>query len=198
VKKYLAIFTMLVISACQSQPKYVIKYKDDTTSNQDVGAIEQSPFTNRTRPLIEERAGSKSSIRTVQSAPTAYAYSVAPQNFSERECLARAMFYEAHVHDHASLMAVGTVLANRLESRKYPNTYCEVANQPYQFSSNPLQRTPSPGELDYSMLVANEIMQGIRHPRMEGILYFRTENTPLPENTTIVETIGGNTYFRYN
>ncbi|MFL1877012.1 cell wall hydrolase, partial [Hansschlegelia beijingensis] len=45
---------------------------------------------------------------------------------SERECLARAMYFESNRSSDAGMLAVGTVVMNRLKSGKYGSTICQV------------------------------------------------------------------------
>lgn len=49
-------------------------------------------------------------------------------------CLATAIFFEARNQHIDGQMAVAEVIINRVESPKWPNTICEVVNQPKQFS----------------------------------------------------------------
>ena len=160
------------------------------------GTISQQPTTQL------GYTSAASAVPTPQISTQNFApYQGAAFDASEQEkiCLAKTMFAEARVIDHASLMAVGTVVANRRDSNRFPNTYCGVAAQPGQFTSNPLERNISKADLSYSMQVAEQINQGIRYPGFHGVYYFRTSNTPLPDKDRIqiVGDIGGNTFFKY-
>ena len=48
---------------------------------------------------------------------------------SERDCLIRAMYFESNRSSRDGLMAVGTVVMNRMASPVYPNTICGVVGQ---------------------------------------------------------------------
>ena len=50
----------------------------------------------------------------------------------EINCLAEAVYYEARGEPERGQLAVAEVVANRVESRAYPNTYCGVVNQKYR------------------------------------------------------------------
>ncbi|ODR95198.1 hypothetical protein AUC70_05720 [Methyloceanibacter stevinii] len=52
----------------------------------------------------------------------------------ERECLVRAMYFESNRSSYDGSMAVGTVVMNRLESERFPNTICGVVGQHKQFA----------------------------------------------------------------
>jgi N-acetylmuramoyl-L-alanine amidase len=47
----------------------------------------------------------------------------------EIQCLAEAIYYEARGEPRRGQMAVAEVVANRVRSRAYPNTFCGVVNQ---------------------------------------------------------------------
>lgn len=49
-------------------------------------------------------------------------------------CLAFAMYYEAGNQEIIGKLAVGQVVINRVKSKRYPNTICEVVTQDRQFS----------------------------------------------------------------
>ena len=52
----------------------------------------------------------------------------------ELDCLARNIYFEARGESFAEQVAVGNVTLNRVASKHYPDTVCEVVYQPYQFS----------------------------------------------------------------
>jgi N-acetylmuramoyl-L-alanine amidase len=52
----------------------------------------------------------------------------------ETQCLTEAGWFEARNQGQVGIDAVYSVIINRTKSGKYPKTYCEVINQPYQFS----------------------------------------------------------------
>ena len=41
-------------------------------------------------------------------------------------CLAEAVYFEARAESHSGKIAVASVIKNRVESKKYPDTYCGV------------------------------------------------------------------------
>ncbi len=52
----------------------------------------------------------------------------------EQDCLASAVYFEARGEKVEGQLAVAEVVLNRTASKKYPNTICEVVEQPWQFS----------------------------------------------------------------
>lgn len=52
-----------------------------------------------------------------------------PERDREIRCLAEAVYYEARGEPERGQLAVAEVVANRVDSRAYPNTYCGVVRQ---------------------------------------------------------------------
>jgi spore germination cell wall hydrolase CwlJ-like protein len=53
---------------------------------------------------------------------------------AEQDCLASAVYFEARGEPLKGQLAVADVVLNRARSAKYPDTICEVVEQPWQFS----------------------------------------------------------------
>ncbi len=71
----------------------------------------------------------------INSAPTAY---------GDRECLARAVYFEARGEPLEGQLAVAQVILNRVASGRFAATVCGVVNQHGQFSFD-RSRTPTDG-----------------------------------------------------
>ena len=52
----------------------------------------------------------------------------------QQDCLASAVYFEARGEPLKGQLAVADVVLNRVRSEKYPDTICEVVEQPWQFS----------------------------------------------------------------
>ena len=50
------------------------------------------------------------------------------------DCLARNIYFEAANQSQIGKLAVGLVVMNRVSSKRYPNSICDVVNQRSQFS----------------------------------------------------------------
>lgn len=62
-----------------------------------------------------------------------------PANSNSSRCLSLAMYWEARGEGHRGMIAVGSVVLNRVQSRDFPNSVCAVVYQggeapPCQFS----------------------------------------------------------------
>ena len=62
------------------------------------------------------------------------AYQDAEVSDQEQDCLASAVYFEARGEPIEGQLAVADVVLNRVASKKYPDTICEVVEQPWQFS----------------------------------------------------------------
>lgn len=52
----------------------------------------------------------------------------------EQDCLASAVYFEARGEPLKGQLAVADVVLNRVRSAKYPDSICDVVEQPWQFS----------------------------------------------------------------
>lgn len=76
-----------------------------------------------------------------------------PIDYKQADCLARTIWFEARDQPVAGQVAVAVTVMNRVHSSGYPNTVCEVVNQPYQFSYTLLPKE----ELERQLREANKI-----------------------------------------
>ena len=72
-------------------------------------------------------------LANVFSAGTAFAKSPSSKN-KERMCLAQNVYFEARGEPAAGQLAIALVTMHRVNSKRYPNNYCDVVWQRRQFS----------------------------------------------------------------
>ncbi|WP_417448568.1 cell wall hydrolase [Hansschlegelia quercus] len=117
-----------------------------------------------------------------------------------RECLARAMYFESERGSEDGMLAVGTVVANRLESGRYGSTICGVVGQRLQFAPGVLTRRMTekrPAEL--ARRVADDVLAGRRHPGAGDAAFFHTANVKFRnDDKTYVLVAGGNAFYGWN
>lgn len=113
-----------------------------------------------------------------------------------RECMARAMFFESHRSSREGLVAVGTVVMNRVNSGEYPNTVCGVVGQKNQFAPGVMTRTMNSRAMPDVMAAADAVLAGERHPMVQNAKFFHTAglNFPYP-NMHYVLKAGGNAFY---
>src|SRR5690606_8442937 len=114
----------------------------------------------------------------------------------ERDCLARAMFFESNRSSRDGLVAVGTVVMNRLESDKYPDTICGVVGQKNQFAPGVLTRKMNSRALPDVMAAADAVLAGERHPGVKKAKFFHQAGLKFPyKNMHYVLEAGGNAFY---
>ncbi len=115
---------------------------------------------------------------------------------TERTCLARAMYFEARRNSEDGMLAVGTVVQNRLRSGRYGSSYCDVVGQKGQFAPGVLTR-PMQGEAaERAGRVADQIASGRRHPAVRNAMFFHTAGLRFPyPNMRYVLVAGGNAFY---
>jgi spore germination cell wall hydrolase CwlJ-like protein len=115
---------------------------------------------------------------------------------SAHECLARAMYFESNRNSDDGMLAVGTVVMNRVQSSKYPDTICGVVGQKGQFASGVLTK-PTP-DLGYSRAktVAFEVLARARHKAVGRSMYFHTAGFRIPyKDAEYLVVAGGNAFY---
>jgi spore germination cell wall hydrolase CwlJ-like protein len=114
----------------------------------------------------------------------------------EKDCLVRAMYFEANRSSDDGLLAVGSVVMNRVESGQYPSTICGVVGQPRQFASGVLTRQMAERDKPRVERVAQTIIEGERHPKLDRAMFFHvaTRRYSYP-NMKYVLVAGGNIFY---
>jgi len=137
-------------------------------------------------PLADLTTGSIAPNAKVVATPTA----------SDRECLARAMYFESNRSDEDGMLAVGTVVMNRLDAPAYPGRICEVVGQKRQFADGVLSRPVREADRPRIERVADALLAGQRHDKVGQALHFHTAGLSYPyTNMHYVAVAGGNTFY---
>ena len=132
-----------------------------------------------------------SSIGRTSSAKTSYGYTA-----KDKECLARAMFFESNRSSRDGLVAVGTVVMNRLQSGDYGDSVCEVVGQKGQFAPGVLSRKMESKALPDVIAAADSVLKGERHPGVKNAMFFHTAGLSFPyKNMHYVLVAGGNAFY---
>ncbi|MGU3537789.1 cell wall hydrolase [Methylobacterium sp. A54F] len=122
--------------------------------------------------------------------------SLAAATEADRECLARAMYFESKRSDSDGLLAVGTVVMNRLEAAAFPDRICAVVGQPRQFAAGVLTKPMREQDLPRLAEVADAVLAGERHPKVGRAMYFHTAGRRYPyDNMHYVALAGGNAFY---
>lgn len=121
----------------------------------------------------------------------AYSYTT-----KDRECLARAMFFESKRSSRDGLVAVGSVVMNRLDSGNHGDTVCEVVGEKGQFARGVLTRPMNSTALPDVQEAADSVLKGERHPEVKNAMFFHTAGLKFPyKNMHYVLVAGGNAFY---
>ena len=118
------------------------------------------------------------------------------RHLSERECLMRAMYFESNRSSPEGLLAVGTVVMNRVGAPGYPRSICGVVGQPGQFASGVLDQPMRERSIGLVAQVADRVLRGARHPALAYTTHFHTAGLTFPyTNMHYVLVAGGNAFY---
>ncbi|WP_214471429.1 cell wall hydrolase [Mesorhizobium sp. dw_380] len=121
------------------------------------------------------------------------AYSHTPK---DRECLERAMFFESNRSSRDGMIAVGTVVMNRLRSGQHGNTICEVVGEPGQFAPGVMTRPMNSRALPDVEEAADAVLKGERKAKLKNTMYFHTAGLRFPYNNMHYTMVaGGNAFY---
>lgn len=114
----------------------------------------------------------------------------------DRECLARAMYFESNRTSEDGMLAVGTVVANRVKSGRYGPSICGVVGQHRQFAPGVMSRSMTGEAADRARRVAEAVLSGKRHPSVREAMFFHTAGLRFRySNMHYVTVAGGNIFY---
>ncbi|WP_375635967.1 MULTISPECIES: cell wall hydrolase [unclassified Bartonella] len=116
---------------------------------------------------------------------------------TERQCLMRAMYFESNRTSREGMIAVGTVVMNRVNSTAYPKTICGVVGQYKQFAPGVLTR-PMTEKASVARVreAADAVLRGERDKKVKHAKFFHTAGLSFPyKNMHYVQVAGGNAFY---
>ncbi|MGH6736756.1 MAG: cell wall hydrolase [Methyloceanibacter sp.] len=116
-------------------------------------------------------------------------------SLTERDCLVRAMYFESNRSSHDGLMAVGTVVMNRVASTRFPNTVCGVVSQHRQFAAGVMTKSLDPRQLPPVERAADAVLKGERYAPIGGAMHFHVAGLQIPYRVQYVGVAGGNAFY---
>ncbi|GAA5098432.1 cell wall hydrolase [Bartonella acomydis] len=116
---------------------------------------------------------------------------------TERQCLMRAMYFESNRSSREGMIAVGTVVMNRVNSSAYPKTICGVVGQYKQFAPGVLTRPMTESaSVDRVKEAADAVLRGERDKKLKNAKFFHTAGLSFPyKNMYYVRIAGGNAFY---
>ncbi|UCI31509.1 cell wall hydrolase [Mesorhizobium sp. B4-1-4] len=114
----------------------------------------------------------------------------------DKECLERAMFFESNRSSRDGMIAVGTVVMNRLRSGQHGNTICEVVGEPGQFAPGVMTRQMNSRAMPDVEEAADAVLKGERKAKLKNTMYFHTAGLRFPYNNMHYTMVaGGNAFY---
>ncbi|KRE11301.1 hypothetical protein ASE63_20305 [Bosea sp. Root381] len=179
-----------------------------------VRSIDKSRYGRKAIPLLIALAApalgacSMSPVETASTASAAApaakqphearkrAVALAKADPRERECLVRAMYFESNRSSESGLLGVGTVVMNRVESPRYPETICGVVGAPRQFAPGVLTRQMAQRDLPKIEAIADNVLDGKRHEAVANAKHFHMAGLRFSyKNMHYVTVAGGNAFY---
>ena len=121
------------------------------------------------------------------------AYSHTPK---DKECLERAMFFESNRSSRDGMIAVGTVVMNRLRSGNHGSTICQVVGEPGQFAPGVMTRPMNSRAMPDVEEAADAVLKGERKAKLKNTMFFHTAGLRFPyKNMHYTMVAGGNAFY---
>ncbi len=116
---------------------------------------------------------------------------------SQQDCMARAMYFESNRSSRDGMIAVGSVVMNRVASPDFPNDVCAVVGQPGQFAPGVMTSPMTePASLARVEAAAAAVLSGERHPDIANARFFHQKDYRFSyDNMHYVLTTGGNAFY---
>ena len=115
---------------------------------------------------------------------------------SELECMERAMYFESNRSSRDGMIAVGSVVMNRVESPSYPDTVCGVVSQKNQFAPGIMSSKMNDRSMPLVSEAARSVMAGERHPYIANAQFFHAAGYNANYNNIhYVLVTGGNAFY---
>lgn len=135
------------------------------------------------------------------------AYAPVAKGAREQRCLAEAIYYEARGESRRGQMAVAEVVANRVRSSLYPDTYCDVVYQGStrvtgcQFSftcDGSLNKRPRGAAWREANVIAQQVLTGVVSAQTYRATHYHTTAIDPYWSASLVETtrIGAHVFYR--
>ncbi|WP_192364909.1 cell wall hydrolase, partial [Mesorhizobium mediterraneum] len=133
------------------------------------------------------------SVASLTDAVRSRPYSHTPK---DKECLQRAMFFESNRSSRDGMIAVGTVVMNRLRSGKHGNTICQVVGERGQFAPGVMTRRMNSKAMPDVEEAAEAVLKGERKAKLKNSMFFHTAGLRFPyKNMHYTMVAGGNAFY---
>lgn len=123
---------------------------------------------------------------------------------AEQHCLAQAMYWEARGEGRDGMIAVSSVILNRVEDSRFPATVCGVVYEggerpPCQFSwwcDGKSDEPANPRAWALAVTLAHEILATPPDDPTDGALFYHANSIPAPWRRQPTTRIGRHIFYR--
>jgi spore germination cell wall hydrolase CwlJ-like protein len=123
---------------------------------------------------------------------------------TQRDCMAQAMYWEARGEGHHGMLAVGSVVLNRVDDPRFPGTVCGVVHDggetpPCQFSwwcDGKSDRPTNQSLWAQSQNVAEQMLTARPTDPTGGALFFHNTSIRKPWQRVRTAQIGAHVFYR--
>jgi len=133
---------------------------------------------------------------------------IAQMDAEDRKCLAQAIYYEARSESRFGQLAVADVVLNRVDSRHYPDSVCDVVYQGSHRRTGCQFSFTCDGSMDArlndrlwknSEMLAGAILAGLRVPVSRNATHYHADyvSPPWAEKLTPTATIGTHKFYKF-
>ncbi|MEC7764272.1 MAG: cell wall hydrolase [Pseudomonadota bacterium] len=115
----------------------------------------------------------------------------------DHECMARAMYFESNRSSRDGMVAVGSVVMNRVASDAFPNDVCAVVGQRGQFAPGVMtKKMTEDASVARVSEAAASVLSGERHPNTGSARFFHAQYYRANYNNMhYVASAGGNAFY---
>lgn len=118
------------------------------------------------------------------------------QRHTPLDCMERAMYFESNRSSRDGMIAVGSVVMNRVESGDYPRSVCGVVAQKGQFAPGIMSRRMDARSAPRVREAATAVLRGERHPLIGEARFFHAAGYRASfNNMHYVLVTGGNAFY---
>ena len=105
------------------------------------------------------------------------------------------MYFESNRSSHDGLMAVGTVVMNRVDSPRFPSTICGVVSQHRQFAPGVITGRVDSRQAGAALRAADAVLRGERYAPIGKAMHFHMASYKNPYPARYVAVAGGNAFY---
>ena len=106
------------------------------------------------------------------------------------------MYFESNRSSRDGMIAVGSVVMNRVQSGEYPRSVCGVVAQKNQFAPGVMRRKMNDRSVPMVREAARSVLRGERHPLIANAKFFHAASyRPSYNNIHYVLVTGGAAFY---